>query len=175
MSPAFISGTTEMLSNNKITFDKFHIVQHLNKTMDTVRKDERKGNDLLKNHKYTYLRLNKNLTDEKRKELEHLNMLYSTLGVAYRLKEMFLDIFQIKDSAEAAKFDLYSWCNLAIESGIQPFIKFVCLLKGHWSGIVNYFDTKLTNGILEGINSKIQLAKRRGRGFKILRLSMWLY
>ena len=84
MSPAFISGTTAMLPNSKITFDKFHIVQHLNKALDTVRRDERKGNDLLKNHKYTYLRLNKNLTDVKRKELEYLNMLYPNLGDAYR-------------------------------------------------------------------------------------------
>ena len=133
--------------------------------MDTVRKDERKGNDLLKNHKYTCLRLNKNLTEEKRKELEYLNMHYPNLDDAYRLKEMFLDIFQIKDSAEA-KLHLTSWCDLVMESGIQPFIKFVSLVRGHWSGIVNYFDTKLTNGILEGINSKIQLAKRRARGFR---------
>ena len=165
MSPAFISGTRKMLPSSKITFDKFHIVQHINKAMDTVRKDERKGNDLLKNHKYTYSRLNKNLTDEKRKELEYLNMLYPNLGDAYRLKEMFLVLFQIKDSVEA-KLHLTSWCDLVMESGIQPFVKFVCLLKGHWSGIVNYFDTKLTNGILEGINSKIQLAKRRARGFR---------
>jgi len=152
--------------DSKTTFDKFHTVQHINKALDTVRRDERKCNDLLKNHKYTYLRLNKNLTDEKRKELEYLNMLYPNLGDAYRLKEMFLVLFQIKDSGEAAKYDLCSWCDLVMESGIQPFIKFVCLLKGHWSGIVNYFDTKLTNEILEGINSKIQLAKRRARGFR---------
>ena len=114
---------------------------------------------------YTYLRLNRNLTDEKRKELEYLNMHYPILGDAYRLKEMFLDIFQTKDSV-AAKYDLCSWCDLVMESGIQPFIKFVGLIKGHWSGIINYFDTKLTNGILEGINSKIQLAKRRARGFR---------
>ena len=100
------------------------------------------------------MRLNRNLTDDKRKELEYLNVRYPNLGVAYRLKEMFLDIFQIKDSGEA-KLHLTSWCDLVMESGIQPFIKFVGLLKGHWSGIVNYFDTKLTNGILEGINSKI--------------------
>jgi len=116
---------------------------------------------LIKNHKYTYLRLNRNLPDDKRKELEYLNMLDPNLGAAYRLQEMFLDIFQIKDSDEA-KLHLTSWCELAMESGIQSFIKFV----GHWSGIVNYFDTKLTNGILEGINSKIQLAKRRTRGFR---------
>jgi len=31
-------------------------------------------------------------------------------------------------------------------------------------GVTNYFYSSLTNGILEGINSKIQLAKRRARG-----------
>jgi len=77
----------------------------------------------------------------------------------------FLHCRQIKDSDEA-KLHLTFWCELAMESGIQPFIKFVNTLKVHWSGIVNYFDTKLTNGILEGINSKIQLAKRRARGFR---------
>jgi len=61
------------------------------------------------------LRLNINLTDDNRKELEYLNMLYPNLGVAYHLKEMFLDIFQTKDSEEA-KYDLCSWCELAIES-----------------------------------------------------------
>jgi len=40
------------------------------------------------------------------------------------------------------------------------------MLKSHWSGINNYFKSKLNNGILEGINSKIQLAKKRARGFR---------
>jgi len=33
-------------------------------------------------------------------------------------------------------------------------------MKAHWSGLVNYSETNLNNGILEGINSKIQLAKK---------------
>jgi len=45
MSPAFISGVSTMLPNSKITFDKFHIFQHLSKAMESVRKDDRKGND----------------------------------------------------------------------------------------------------------------------------------
>ena len=96
MSPAFISGISEILPNSKITYDKFHIVQHLNKAMDTVRKQEHKGNDSLKNHKYTYL----------------------------RSKAMFLDIFQTKDSAEA-KLHLTSWCDLAIRVGHSTIYK-VC-------------------------------------------------
>ncbi|AKB35505.1 transposase [Methanosarcina siciliae C2J] len=31
---------------------------------------------------------------------------------------------------------------------------------------MNYFDSKITNGILEGINSIVQLQNRNARGFK---------
>jgi transposase len=173
MSPAYVSGTLEMFQNSQITFDKFHIIQHLNqatvgepcRTMDEVRKGERAGNELIKNHKYTFLRPNKKLSDKKRNELEYITMLYPNLGEAYRLKEMFLDVFDIEDKDQAKGYMRF-WCDLVVESGIQPFIKFVNLIKSHWFGIVNYFESRLTNGILEGINSKIQLAKRRARGYR---------
>ena len=165
MSPAYIAGACKMFQNSQITFDKFHIIQHLNKAMDEVRKKERAGNELIKNHKYTFLRLNKNLSQKKRNELDYITMMYPHLGEAYRLKEMFLDVFRIQDS-EQAKGYMQFWCDMVIESGIQPFKKFVNLIKAHWFGIVNYFESKLTNGILEGINSKIQLAKKRARGFR---------
>jgi transposase len=165
MSPAYVAGTLDMFQNSQITFDKFHIIQHLNNAMDEVRKKERAGNELIKNHKYTFLRANKNLTEKKRNELEYITMMYPHIGEAYRLKEMFLDVFDIEDQDQAKGY-LKFWCDLAIEAGIQPFIKFVNLIKAHWFGIVNYFNSRLTNGILEGINSKIQLAKRRARGFK---------
>lgn len=165
MSPAFISGALEMFPNAQLTFDKFHIIQHLNKAMDEVRRLERKGNELIKGHKYTFLKDRSKLTIGQEKELDYLLMYYPVLGEAYRLKEMFKDIFDIQDSEEAKGY-LGFWCDLAKESGIQPFMKFVAMVKAHWFGIVNYFDTKLTNGILEGINSKIQLLKRRARGYR---------
>jgi transposase len=165
MSPSFIAGTYDMFQNSQITFDKFHIIQHLNNAMDEVRKKERIGNELIKNHKYTFLRPNKKLSEKKRNELEYITMMYPYLGEAYRLKEMFLDVFHFKDPDQAKGY-LQFWCDMVMESTIQPFIKFVNLIKAHWFGIVNYFESKLTNGILEGINSKIQLAKKRARGFR---------
>lgn len=39
-------------------------------------------------------------------------------------------------------------------------------LKKHAQGILQYIKSKLTNGLLEGINSKIQLIKRKARGFR---------
>jgi transposase len=165
MSPACISGTLDMFQNSRITFDKFHIVQHLNNAMDEVRKRERTGNEPIKNHKYTFLRLNKNLPEKKRNELEYITMLYPHPGKACRLKEMFMDVFHIKDPDEAKGY-LQFRCDMVMESTIQPFKKFVNLIGAHWFGITNYFESKLTGGILEGINSKIQLAKKRARGFR---------
>jgi transposase len=33
-------------------------------------------------------------------------------------------------------------------------------IKSHWDGILNYFESRITNGILEGINNIAQLIKR---------------
>jgi len=39
-------------------------------------------------------------------------------------------------------------------------------VKDHWHGILSHFDSKLTSGFLEGINSLIQAAKARARGYR---------
>lgn len=165
MSPAFISGVLSMLPNAQVTFDKFHLIQNLNQAMDTVRKAERIGNEALKNHKYTFLKNTDRLSKSKQGDLNHLLMLYPILGEAYRLKEMFKDVFYISDPEEAKGYMKF-WCDLAVESKIMPFVKFVNMIKAHWFGVVNYFDSKITNGVLEGINSKVQLIKRRARGYR---------
>ena len=165
MSAAFVSGAMMYLPDSQIVFDKFHLVQSLNKALDEVRKAERKGNELLKGHRYTILRKYENLSRAKKSELDMLLPLYPKLGEAYRLRELFMDVFDVTD-VEEAKGYLWFWCQQALEAGIQPLIKFVNSVKAHWWGITAYFDTGVTNGILEGINSKIQLAKRRARGYR---------
>jgi transposase len=165
MSPAFIAGALDTFPLAKIVFDKFHIIQSVNKAMDEVRKAERKGNELLKTHKYTVLRKYAKLTDEKKAALEELMMMYPILGDAYRLKELLGDVYHIPEPEEAKGY-LWFWCDLAHDSGIQPFKKVAAMIRSHWSGVVAHFDTGITNGLLEGINSKIQLAKRRARGYR---------
>ena len=165
MSPAFISGVMNNFPKAQLVFDKFHLIQSLNKVLDEVRKAERKGNELLKGHKYTILKKYENLSLEKKYELDYLLVAYHKLGEAYRLREMFTDVFSISKPEEAKGY-LAFWCDIAIEAKIEPFKKFVAMLKAHWRGIAAYFDKQLTNGVLEGINSKIQLAKRRARGYR---------
>lgn len=87
MSPAFISGCEQNLPNASITFDRFHVVKEVNNAMDKLRKMERKGNDTLKGHKYTFLK--NNLTAKRKMERDLLIDSYPKLGEGYRLKEMF--------------------------------------------------------------------------------------
>jgi transposase len=163
MSPAFISGCATHLPDTAITFDKFHVIKEVNKAMDELRKLERKGNNLLKKHKYTFLK--SNLSPEHKAERDLLLEYYPKLGEGYRLKTLFAEFWDIEDKEEAASY-LAFWCDRAYDSGIQPFIKVANMIKAHWSGIINYIESKINNGILEGINAKIQLAKKRARGYK---------
>jgi len=165
MSPAFIAGSTTHFPEAQIVFDKFHLVKMLNESMDDVRKLERKGNEMLKGHKYTFLRTYEQLSGKKKDELHLLLASYPTLGEAYQLKELFKDIWQIPDPEEAKGYLLF-WCDMVIDKGIASFCKFVNMIKAHWSGIVAYFDKKVSNGVLESINAKVQLAKKRARGYR---------
>ena len=80
MSPAFISGVKDYLPEAGITFDKFHIIQALNKAQDEVRRAEQKKNPLLKSTRYVWLKNPENLTENQKKQLETLR--YENLKTA---------------------------------------------------------------------------------------------
>ena len=42
-------------------------------------------------------------------------------------------------------------------------------IKRHWDGILRWHDTHIANGILEGINSLVQAAKAKARGYRSTR------
>ena len=39
-------------------------------------------------------------------------------------------------------------------------------IRKHWDGILLWFRSRITNGMIEGINSLIQAAKARARGYR---------
>ena len=133
--------------------------------MDHVRKEERKGNKELKGHRYTFLKNEVNLTADKKVALLDLTQQFPRLGEAYRFKEMFNELWDQPSVREAELF-LESWCHAVAQTDLGPFKKFAKTLKKHKRGIVNFVETPINNGVMEGLNSKIQLAKRRARGFR---------
>jgi hypothetical protein len=57
----------------------------------------------------------------------------------------------------------YFW---ATHSRLEPVKEAAYTIKRHWDGVLRWFTSKINNGILEGINSLIQAAKARARGYR---------
>jgi transposase len=165
LSPSFIAGSAESFPDAAITFDRFHVVKLLNEAMDKVRKIERIEHKELKGEKYTFLKKAENLSAKKKQTLAEMIQLYPTLGEAYRLKTLFNDLWDMPDKTAANAF-LTQWCVDVEKAKIPAFMAFAKTVKAHWSGIIHFVESRITNGVLEGINSKVQLAKRRARGYR---------
>ena len=42
-------------------------------------------------------------------------------------------------------------------------------VKRHWNGILRWFHSRIANGLIEGINSLVQAAKAKARGYRSVR------
>jgi len=89
MSPAFIAGVRDNLENAEIAFDKFHVIQALNKAQDEVRRAEQAKNPLLKSTRYIWLKNPKNLTEKQKKQLETLRFEKLKTAKVYQMKLIF--------------------------------------------------------------------------------------
>ena len=84
---------------------------------------------------------------------------------AYNIKESFEKFWECKNREEAEQY-LKKWYFWATHSRLEAVIEVAKMIKSHWDGILNYFESRITNGILEGINSIAQLIKRNARGYR---------
>lgn len=140
MSVAFISGIEEQFPDAEITFDKFHVMKMVNEAVDDVRIAEQK---------------------EKLQSLKDSNL---KTGRAYRLKLALQDLWTMQHIF--ADLYLHDWIGWARRSQLQPMIDLAKTVKKHEEGILRWFHSKMTNGLLEGINGLVQAAKRRARGYR---------
>jgi transposase len=165
MSPAFIKGSKENFPNGKITFDKFHVMKKVNEAVDQVRRDEQSNNKHLKKTRYIWLKNPGNLTKKQRENLRSLSKMNLKTLKAYNMKLTLKAFWDITDTTTAASY-LQKWYLWAIRSRLKPMIKTAHCIESHWAGIVQYIESRINNGILEGINSVIQTVKRKARGFR---------
>ena len=84
---------------------------------------------------------------------------------AFRIKESLREIFHSAPSREEAEPLLNQWYSWARRCRLDPIKQVAKTLKDHWAGILNAFDSKLTNGRVEGANSLVQAAKAKARGY----------
>ena len=166
MSPAFISGAKKHLPNASITFDKFHVIKQLNEAIDEIRRNEQKINPCLKGSRYIWLKNPAKLTVRQQTDLKTLSKENRRLAKAYQMKLTFQDVYRYTPDKETADFAILKWLSWAIRSRLEPIKKFAKMVKAHYSGILRFFDSRLTASISDGINSRIQEVKRRAKGFR---------
>jgi len=166
MSPAFIKGVREELPNAQITFDKFHIMKIINGGVDKVRREEAKTNPLLKGMRYTVLKNDANLTAKQHASKEVLLSEANLKTVtAMQMRETFQQLYLL-NSLELFELKLREWCAWLGDSELPEMVKVKEMVESHWNGIVRWQESKINNGILEGLNSVLQAAKRKARGYK---------
>ena len=168
MSPAFIKGVENNLPNAAITFDKCHIMKIINTAVDDVRKAETKEQDLLRGQKYLFLKNRQNLTESQLtalKTIESMPRLNLKTVRAYHIRENFQEIYK-EETREGFTRALKKWYFWATHSRIDSVRDAAKIIKRHWSGVLRWYDSKINNGILEGLNSLVQAAKAKARGYR---------
>lgn len=166
MSEAFLKGTLTHLPKAEITFDRYHIKSHLSKAVDEVRREESKHErELLKNTRYMWLKRPKNLTDRQRDLLDELLAQPLETVRAYTLAQQFEHFYELDDPDTAEEY-LRRWITEVDASGLEPLQQFARMLEDHWLGVIRWHHSRISNGLLEGLNSLIQAAKRRARGYR---------
>lgn len=61
---------------------------------------------------------------------------------------------------------LKKWYWWASHSWLEPMKAVAATTKRHWEGILHFICSRITNGILEGLNAKVKAAAKRAFGFK---------
>jgi transposase len=171
MSPAFIKGISENLPAAQITFDKYHIMKVINFAVDKVRKAEVKNQDLLRGQKYIFLKNRMNLTQSQLEALQYIESMpkinLKTIR-AYHIRENFQEIYKEK-GREGFEVALKKWYFWATHSRIKEIIEAAKTIKKHWAGIVRWYDSRISNGILEGLNGLVQAARAKARGYRTVK------
>jgi transposase len=170
MWAAYVNLVREHAPQAQILFDRFHIVKHLQEAVDEVRRSEMRrltGQEkaTFKSTRWLLLKNPWHLTSEQKERLSTLVRWNSPIVRAYYLKESFQLFWYYKQEKRAQDL-LSKWMNSAMRSRLEPFKKFVRLLRSHLDGILPWTKLRLSNGAVEGMNNKIKSISHRSFGFR---------
>jgi transposase len=173
MSAAYIQAVRDHLGDAVHVFDHFHVIKLFNEKLSAFRRElHREATDsmhkeVLKGTRWLLLKNPENL-DPKKKERERLEealRLNQPLATVYYMKEDLRQIWDQPDKATAARV-LDDWIRRAEASCIKVLQKFAGTLAMYRTGILAYYDYRISTGPLEGTNNKIKTMQRQAYGFR---------
>jgi transposase len=158
-------------AEDKIVFDRFHIMKHMLESVDAVRKREHRalsaqGQDLLIGSKYLWLYSQENLPERHQERFAALKATSLKTGRAWAIKESLRALWHYRRLGWARRF-YKRWYFWATHSRLQPVIDVARMINRHQQGVLNYFTAaRITNAAAEGLNSKIQTIKKMAYGYR---------
>ena len=169
----FIASTIAHVPDgkSKIVFDRYHVMTHMNKAVDTVRKWEHRllqeeDDETLKGTKYLWLFAEENLPEKWEERFAALRQLHLRTGRAWAIKEALRVLWSYQRKGWALRH-WKRWYFWATHSRLPAVIKAARTVQRHLDNVMTYFDHRITNATSEGINSKIQTLKKTLTGFAI--------
>ncbi len=157
-------------ADDKLVFDRFHIMQHMTKAVDTVRKREHRslraeGDEHLTGSKYLWLYSEENLPEKHEYRFAELRGAHLKTGRAWAIKESLRDLwsYSVRGWAERHWRRWYFW---ATHSRLEPVLKVAKMVHRHLDDVLTYFKHRITNAASKGLNSKIQTIKQMACGFR---------
>lgn len=168
MSASFVPAIAENFVNAINIIDKFHVKKTLLDALDKVRKSEQRESEdkkALFRSRFMLMKPAQKLCEAQKATITTLSKQYPKTGRAYRIVAALDDLYSCwnKTEAEIAFKGLCSWMS---RSRLPSMKAAAGTLRRHKEKILAYFDERMTNAVCEGINSMVQAAKRKARGFQ---------
>lgn len=154
----------------KLVFDRYHLMTHMVKAVDMVRKQEHRdlrgeGNEILSGTKYLWLYSRENLPAKKRRAFSALRKLRLRTGRAWAIKEEVRRLWSYQTETWARKH-FSSWYGWAIRSRLKPIKMVARMFHKYLGNILTFIKHRITNAVSEGVNSTIQTIKKMACGFR---------
>jgi transposase len=172
MSGEYQRAIRANLPDAEICFDPFHVVRLAARATDQVRRDEWNRHDRshtptgrwVKGTRWSLLKAPEHQTIYQLATLAEVQRENRRLYRAFLLREELRLLYHLDDAALAPEH-LDAWLAWATRSRLKPFIRLARTLREHRDGILAAIHLGLSNGRLEGLNSKIRLISHRAFGF----------
>ncbi len=171
MSGGYEKAIREHCPQAEVCFDPFHVVQLGQRAVDQVRRDEWNAHDRsatptgkwIKNTRWSLLKAPAKQTINQLATLHEVQHANQPMYRAFLLKEELRLLYHLDDPLAPAHLD--AWLAWASRSRLDPFVKLAKTIRRHRAGILAAIRLGLSNGRLEGLNSRIRLISHRSFGF----------
>jgi len=172
MSGGYEKAIRQAIPEAEVAFDPFHVVKLAQRAVDQVRRDEWNAHERsrtptgkwIKGTRWSLLKAPAKQKPEQLALLAEVQRANRSLYRAFLLKEELRLLYQLERPA-LAPAHLDAWLAWASRSKLGPFVRLARTIRLHRHGILAAIRLQLTNGRLEGLNSRIRLISHRSFGF----------